>query len=308
MSCHFSVHRLEAHRMPRVSPKLIRKAFSQNPLLPPLLKATHNLDQATAELRWIQKELPHSKWKNAVSTRSRHEPLQYILGTQPFGPLEILCEKNVLIPRWETEEWATELARAINHSANSNISILDACTGSGCIPLLLKYLVPDARVRAFDFSEHAVQLSLRNKDQAGLDIDIWRADLFNLRATDKLMPVDLITANPPYVPAEDYEKPVALNGPEKSVKLYEPREALIGHLEFYDALIDNLAKPLESKGIIFELGYEDQVIHTARKLPSGWKCGRFVDSSNNVRCVVAWEDGSSMSFLRDVVNGGYLES
>ncbi|OBA23646.1 modification methylase HemK [Metschnikowia bicuspidata var. bicuspidata NRRL YB-4993] len=293
--------------MPRISRKTIREAFSFSPLLPPLLKATRTVELAKLELRWIQNELPKSKWAEAIARRSKLEPLQYILGSQPFGSLEILCQQNVLIPRWETEEWVTKTAEAYEVSSKSPISILDACTGSGCIPLLLKSLIPSAQVQAFDFSDAAIQLSLRNRKHSGIEVDFWKDDLFNFQALDRLPRVDLLTSNPPYIPENDYKKPLALNGPELSVRLYEPREALVGHLEFYEALIDKLILPLLSAGLIFELGYEDQVLRTAEKLPHDWLCGRYVDLANNLRCVVAWKRGSAMSFLRLLVNGGYIK-
>lgn len=293
--------------MPRISPKIIKEAFSYSPMLPSLLKATNSLELAKAELRWIQKELPQSQWTDATSRRARREPLQYILGTQPFGPLEIICRKNVLIPRWETDEWVTKAAEVLDSSRKSPLSILDACTGSGCIPLLLKYLIPSAKILAFDFSKDAVDLSLQNKEETGLDVDFWKDDLFNLKVDSKLPLVDLVTSNPPYIPKEDYEKPLALNGPEISVKLYEPREALVGHLEFYEALVDKLVIPLLSTGLIFELGYEDQVIKTAERLPRDWSCGRYIDLAGNLRCVVAWKNGSQMAGLRGMVNGGFID-
>ncbi|GEQ69359.1 hypothetical protein JCM33374_g3030 [Metschnikowia sp. JCM 33374] len=277
-------------------------------MLVPLLKATGSLELAKTELRWIQKELPRSKWTHAITRRSKLEPLQYILGTQPFGPLEILCERNVLIPRWETEEWVTKTAEVLGASSMKSLSILDACTGSGCIPLLLKYLLPQAQIQAFDFSEDAISLSSRNMEHTGLQVHFWKQDLFGFKVTGELPSVDLVTSNPPYIPEEDYKKPVTLNGPEMSVRKYEPREALVGHLEFYKSLVDKMILPLKAKGLVFELGYEDQAMETAKNLPCGWSCGRYIDSANNLRCVVAWEDGSSMESLKHLVNGGYVES
>lgn len=292
--------------MPRISNRTIREAFAQSRLLPPLLKANKSVDLAKLELDWIQKELPESKWLDAIKRRSRLEPLQYILGTQPFGALEILCSRNVLIPRWETEEWVTKMADLYKSTFGSPISVLDACTGSGCIPLLLKSLIPQAHIHAFDSSDDAIELAYRNKSHSGLEVHFFKDDLFSFRAVDELPKIDLLLANPPYIPPEDYKKPLSSNGPELSVKMYEPMEALVGDLEFYDALIDNLIFQLLSKGLIFELGYEKQVLRTAEKLPHDWKCGRYIDLANNLRCVVAWKKNSSMSWLCNLINGGYV--
>lgn len=88
--------------MPRLPQSLLRTAFAQNPLLAILLKECRTLEQATAELRWLREhvsEKPTRRLAELCERRGRGEPLQYILGTQPFGGLEILCRKDVLIPR-----------------------------------------------------------------------------------------------------------------------------------------------------------------------------------------------------------------
>ncbi|KAI0805862.1 S-adenosyl-L-methionine-dependent methyltransferase [Xylaria sp. FL0064] len=79
-----------------------------------------------------------------VARRGAGEPLQYVLGTQPFGDLEILCEKGVLIPRPETEAWASMLADLVFSSSEGRrggkadgLQILDLCSGTGCIGLSL---------------------------------------------------------------------------------------------------------------------------------------------------------------------------
>lgn len=93
--------------MPRLPRSLLRTAFAQNPLLYTLLKECRTLEQATAELRWLREytaEQPGGSDAKHLAQlcerRGRGEPLQYILGTQPFGGLEILCRKGVLIPRY----------------------------------------------------------------------------------------------------------------------------------------------------------------------------------------------------------------
>lgn len=102
--------------MPRIPPSLIIKAYRDNPLLPLLLKECRTLDSARNELRWLrERALRESQspsrlaqrspagWRTRLKSmchrRSRGYPLQYILGDQPFGDLEILCRPSVLIPR-----------------------------------------------------------------------------------------------------------------------------------------------------------------------------------------------------------------
>lgn len=107
---------LALYKMPRIQPSLIIKAYNENPLLPLLVKECRSLDSARNELRWLREralrdsQLPTRLagrtsvgWRTRLRTmcrrRSRGYPLQYILGDQPFGDLEILCRRGVLIPR-----------------------------------------------------------------------------------------------------------------------------------------------------------------------------------------------------------------
>lgn len=106
--------------MPRLPTKLILKAYKENPLLVHLIKECRILEQARNELRWLHEgavakvantkeslgELDSHitrKWQKELrrmcTERGRGKPLQYILGDQPFGELEMKCQKGVLIPR-----------------------------------------------------------------------------------------------------------------------------------------------------------------------------------------------------------------
>lgn len=282
--------------MPRL--KGLPKLSPNNVQLLRLTRATGSLRLAQSELRWIRNELSRDKWTQAITRRARLEPLQYILGTQAFGSLEILCEEKVLIPRWETAEWAQALADAVR--AVPELSILDACTGTGCVPLLLALELPGAKVSAFDFSKFAVDLAARNMRHNNVWYDLQQRDLFTYQPDA----ATLVTSNPPYIPASDYDAGEL----DLSVRKYEPREALVGDVEFYRALVQRVVLPLKAKGLVFELGYEHQVRKTAKYLPDNWNCGSYIDGADNLRCVVAWEKGSSMYCLERLVNGEMVET
>src|SRR5437016_2633587 len=98
--------------MPRLSPSLLIAASREHPLLPLIIKSTRNLRAAQNELRWLRAHaiarsaFRHSrapKWKKLLrifcEERARGRPLQYVMGSQPFGDLEIECRPGVLIPR-----------------------------------------------------------------------------------------------------------------------------------------------------------------------------------------------------------------
>lgn len=102
--------------MPRLPPALIHRARAQHALLPLLLRTCRDLPSALNELRWLREHALANcqvtlttsgqiltTWPQHLCRmcleRARGKPLQYILGTQPFGALEILCKRGVLIPR-----------------------------------------------------------------------------------------------------------------------------------------------------------------------------------------------------------------
>lgn len=103
--------------MPRLPPSLIRSAHSLHPLLPRLLRPCRDLESARNELRWLREHAIHldllhqtkpesgrPRWQHKLSQlcreRERGKPLQYVIGLQPFGDLEILCRRGVLTPRY----------------------------------------------------------------------------------------------------------------------------------------------------------------------------------------------------------------
>lgn len=304
--------------MPRISLSLVRRAFKTSPLLPPLLRANPNIEQARQELKWIQNELPQGQWKNAIWRRSQLEPLQYILGSQPFGPIDIMCRPGVLIPRWETEEWCSRASSSLETSyQDQQLKIVDACTGSGCIPLLMSHQLLNSvtvSVTGFDVSDDAYSLAQDNKIAytkafRNPPVTFKKADLFDKTLTNKLdiHEADLITSNPPYIPQIDYESSLFLNGVEKSVRKYEPSLALIGENEFYDALIRNLVLPSSASGFIFELGYEVQALYVRNLMKShqDWRIGTMGDTNGKLRCVVGWKAQSRMSTLSNICDDIY---
>ena len=167
-------------------------------------------------------------------------------GTQPFGSLDLFVEPPTLVPRPETEEWAMWLAgnlRAVQaEPGHRPKKILDLCTGSGCIPLLLCSELPRGAIKALgvDISRAAIKLANRNRDKyAYISLEshgVWQnhfealqSDIFSTRFTKilqdhPLYPFDVITSNPPYINRVDYDRL------PHSVKSYEDLLALIGEM------------------------------------------------------------------------------
>lgn len=273
----------------RPSARLFQRAtFKDANLLELLIPACKTMESASQELKWIKNELPKQQWLQACKQRSELVPLQYILGTQPFGHLEIKCRKNVLIPRWETEEWSHLLVESVKNI--KNLKVLDVCTGTGCIPLLMADLIPHSQIKGIDISQDALDLALENKTSLGIsNVEFVKGDVFDENILDGTK-FDLITANPPYVTEKSYYS----KDTEESVRIYEPKLALIGDTEFYKALIENVVKPSGADGFIFELAEENQVQTTKKLLNSNWKVTTFTDSNGKLRCVFGYKVGSQM--------------
>ncbi|KAK3366009.1 S-adenosyl-L-methionine-dependent methyltransferase [Lasiosphaeria ovina] len=175
--------------MPRLRPALFWRARrTVSPLATLILPACRDLASAANELRWMREHIAAtpspmpSKMRLwfMCDQRAKGKPLQYVLGSQPFGHVDIKCRPGVLIPRPETEAYTTELARLLlstlppQPSSDSpqptSLNILDLCSGAGCIALeLYAQLQPAAQsgghalsVLGIDVSRHAVQLAREN--------------------------------------------------------------------------------------------------------------------------------------------------
>lgn len=257
--------------MPRLAPSLFGRARALHPHLATLLPACRELASARRELRWIREHVaaarerrrgagdahdekgapqpqhtprlrPKEKDEAAAAVarlcarRGRGEPLQYVLGTQPFGPLEVRCRRGVLIPRPETEAWTARLAAALGRwqTRAAALDVLDVCTGTGCVALLLEALLRPAwpgslAVTGLDVSPRAVALARENaRAHAGARVRFERADIFTDAwrrfgpdgdSEDRLR---VLVANPPYISLRGFGRDTG-----RSVRNFEPRLALV---------------------------------------------------------------------------------
>ncbi|CAH0053246.1 unnamed protein product [Clonostachys solani] len=286
--------------MPRIAPQLIRSALSHSPELAALLPACRDLNSAFNELRWIREHVDKTVGFNRkrhleklCQKRGRGVPLQYLLGTQPFGSLNIKCKPGVLIPRPETEAYVCYLQDLLESgnllgqklSELGNLRIIDFCTGTGCIPLhlfsTLQRSVRSLEVCGVDISLVALELAKENakynvaqgymassNDKQALSFQ--KADIF--RDTDIQqftgLPWDIMISNPPYISRNVWNYGRGQMG--YSTRKYEPRLALVPEDDmppapagllpediFYARLLD-LAQTLCPKILLMEVGDEKQ--------------------------------------------------
>lgn len=179
--------------------------------------------------------------------RLTREPVQYILGYTEFFGLKMSVSPDVLIPRPETEEVVEECLRLLNML--SDPWVLDVGTGSGAIALAIKHKRPDAEVFASDISECALDVATANAEALGLDVTFIHADMLDPSFAQDVTPAfDLVVANPPYIPNNEYDSL------EPEVRAYEPNVALFvpddDPLRFYRALAALAPVLLKPKGIL----------------------------------------------------------
>ncbi len=180
-----------------------------------------------------------------IERRLNGEPLAYLIGEKEFFSINIKVNKNVLIPRPETE---VLVERAIEIIKTNNLKkIIDIGTGSGAIAISLKKEILDVEIVATDINLEALKVAKENSKN--LNINFVCCDLFN-GIKEKF---DLIISNPPYIKTDDLKKL-----PDE-VKNFEPIIALDGcedGLKFYKKIIIQGKNHLLKDGfIIFEIGY-----------------------------------------------------
>lgn len=124
----------------------------------------------------------------------KYEPLQYIIGVEDFYGLTFEVNRNVLIPRPETEELVDWVIR--EHTGRK-IRILDVGTGSGCIAIALAKNLKEAEVTSWDISEGALQVAARNCRRNGVEVRLEQKDILQLTSVNRQF--DVIVSNPPYI-------------------------------------------------------------------------------------------------------------
>lgn len=179
-------------------------------------------------------------------------PLQYLLGSVPFCGLDIMVEPPLLIPRPETEEWVARLIQEIESSDRSPRTILDLCTGTGCIALALAHKFPQAQVVGIDINPQAIACAQKNSEQNRItNAAFLVSDLY--RAVENTQ-FDLIVANPPYIDGAD----VHTLAPR--VRNFEDSRALVAEDQGYaliEQIIDQAPEYLDSDGlrmVVIEIG------------------------------------------------------
>lgn len=219
-------------------------------------------------------------------------PIHYLLGSVPFGPLEIKVEAPTLIPRPETEEWLANLITTMEPVANEPFTILDMCTGSGCIALWLAQAFPNATVYAVDISDSALALAQKNATHNNIsNIRFLKSDLFSMLPQDTRF--DVIVSNPPYIAAEEW------NDLSATIRKWEDPGALIAANKGLEILAQLAAKapsylnqtgPLRTHGfpkLVVEIGYNQGPAVHQLLVDAGFGNVKILYDSNSIHRVVS---------------------
>ena len=197
---------------------------------------------------YLKKYLDSDKLDSGIKLLKQGISPQYIVGNVSFYGNIINVNKNVLIPRFETELLVEKTIKYCRKMFNdSKINILDIGTGSGCISITLKKEL-DCNVVGVDVSDDALEVARENALINDVDVKFICSDVFS-NVSDKF---DVIISNPPYI---SYDEEI-----EDIVKNNEPHLALYAEdngMYFYDKILRECSNYLNDKFLIaFEIGYK----------------------------------------------------
>ncbi|KAF2128811.1 S-adenosyl-L-methionine-dependent methyltransferase [Dothidotthia symphoricarpi CBS 119687] len=302
--------------MPRITTSLLRKARTIDPFLSALLAPCRDLHTAQNELRWLYEHVEKvSKTRRArggaidrsallrqlVKERAKGKPLQYLLGTEYFGGLEIQCRPGVLIPRQDTATSVSHLVQLICGAQKlpNELRILDLCTGTGCIPLLFDrefhssrknghicLLGIDVSDKSLALARHNLNVLHKSRKHGEYDkISFLKADVLADSSSDissELLSLktaldhgsqpqfwDILISNPPYISPSEYWKTTT-----RSVRGFEPKLALVppsatGYSDtqqgdlFYPRLLE-IARDVQAKIVLLEVADLNQALRVAQ--------------------------------------------
>jgi release factor glutamine methyltransferase len=185
------------------------------------------------------------KWIDFENKLSENMPIQYILGETEFYGLPFFVNKNVLIPRPETEALVEWVLHDFKHKPA--LTILEIGTGSGCIPISLAANWNQAKIHGWDISSEALAVAKKNADLNKTNVNF---ETHNILETEKIdLEVDIIISNPPYVQINEQLQM------KKNVLDFEPHVALFvpenDPLLFYRKIGDLAWKNLKPGGCLY---------------------------------------------------------
>lgn len=192
------------------------------------------------------------KFEKGVERLLNNEPLNYVLGYSYFYGYKFIVNKDVLIPRYETEELVGLILSKYDEFFRGNeINICDVGTGSGAIAIALKKEEEKLNVYASDISLDALKVARQNAINNDAKVVFLHGSMLE-PYIERNIKVDILVSNPPYIKT--------VENIESSVYDFEPHVALFGGedgLKFYREIFENADKVVNPQGMMFfEMGYD----------------------------------------------------
>lgn len=210
-----------------------------------------------SDIEYLKKYLPNDKLDDGIKRLQSGEPVQYIVGNVDFYGNIINVNKNVLIPRFETEQLVEKTIDLIKKYFNKTVDIVDLGTGSGCIAITLKKEV-SCNMDAVDISIDALNVARENAKINNVDINFYQGNMLDILEKK----YDVIISNPPYIKYDEEIMDIVKNN-EPHLALY----AIDDGLYYYKEILKNANNYLNEKSIIaFEIGYTQgkEIISTVK--------------------------------------------
>jgi release factor glutamine methyltransferase len=221
------------------------------------------------------------RFKNLIERRKRGEPVAYLINKKEFWKNEFIVNKDVLIPRPDTELIIEQVLNI--YSKDSNLQVLDIGTGSGCIILSILKERPNFYGTGIDISQKSINISKLNAKQLNIRsrIKFIHSSIDNFR----LGKYDIVVSNPPYI------KLLNLKYLEKDIS-FEPKLALSGGFDGFSKIrkVVKKTKTLIKKNgkFILEIGFNQK--NKAKRIlkEEGFYVNKTIkDYGNNDRCIVS---------------------
>ena len=266
--------------------KILQKNKIANPQLDSEILLSNSIKRDKKHIILNPKEVLNSeqleKFKSLIERRKKGEPIAYLINKKEFWKDEFFVNKDVLIPRPDTELIIEQVLKI--YSKNLQLQVLDIGTGSGCILLSILKERPNFYGTGIDISKKSIKVSKLNAKQLNLTnrVKFFDSSIDNF----KIGKYDLIVSNPPYIELFN------LKYLEKDVINFEPKLALSGGFDGFSKIrkVINKAKILIKKNgkFILEIGFNQK--NKVKKIlnEEGFYVNRAIrDYGNNDRCIIS---------------------
>lgn len=225
----------------------------------------------------LLKEKYPNKIEKVLKKIKKNYPVQYLIGNVEFYDCNIKVNKNVLIPRFETELLVEKSIKKIQEQKIKNPKIIDLGCGSGCIAIAIKKHI-NCEIIAIDKSKKALKIATENAQRNNIKIKFLKKDMTKVKFTSN----DIIISNPPYVGKKETVGKETKKEPQKAIFAKE------NGIYFYRKILESINKyKIKPRLIIFEIGMKQgkQLKELQQKLLPDYKITIEKDYNNRDRFV-----------------------